>query len=263
MRVVTLASSSKGNCVLIYTDTTHILIDMGIKLDECEAKLNALGVSPSSIDAILNTHCHGDHTKGVGPFVRKYGTKIYVHLDGREALINKIGRVNQNDIISFNEMPFAVGEFTIKAFKLPHDAPCCVGYNLQAEGQKVSYATDLGHITPEIVNNLLGSALVVLESNHDEQMLIANPNYSFILKNRILGQNGHICNKVSAKVVLQLAVSGTRQVVLAHLSEENNTPELCYKTVCEYLADNGVLEGTHIKVDVAPAQKIGTVFKLK
>ncbi len=263
MKVVTLASSSKGNCVLVSTASTNILIDMGIPLDECEAKLDALGVGAQNINAILNTHCHGDHTKGMGAFMRKYNTNVYVHVDGRQALLRKLSRVNQNKVVSITEMPFDIGDITIEAFKVPHDAPCCVGYNLVGEGSKVSYATDLGHIDDQIVGHLVGSALVVLEANHDRGMLIANPNYPAVLKQRILGPNGHLSNEVSAQVIARLALTGTRQIVLAHLSEENNTPTLCYNNICSALAKQGIIEGTHIRIDVAPARNIGTVFKLR
>ncbi len=263
MRVVTLASSSKGNCSLIYTANTKILIDMGIKLDECEMKLQALGINPKDIDVILNTHAHGDHTKGMGAFARKYGTKLYVHVDGRDSLIAKIGKTSTKYVNTFTELPFNVGEFIVTAFKLPHDVPCCVGYSVVCGDNKVSYATDLGDVTPDIVDNLMGSKLVILESNHDEKMLIANPEYPFILKNRILSKNGHLCNEVSAQVVLQLALTGTKQVVLAHLSEENNTPNIAYNCVAKHLEKHGLIEGTHIRVDVAPASKIGTLFHLK
>ncbi len=263
MRVVTLASSSKGNCILVYTENTKVLVDIGICLDELEKKLNILKINPAEISGILNTHEHIDHCKGIGAFMRKYGTPLYCHIDGVEGLAKKLGKVSGSQVIAFNDMPFEVGEFAVKAFKLPHDASSCVGYTIACGAKKISIATDLGHITPSIVDNLVDSRLVVLEANHDEQMLLANPKYSYVLKNRILGKNGHLSNNLSARVVERCALSGVKQIVLAHLSEENNTPELCYNTICTYLESVGIIEGVNIKIDISPAHDIGMVFYLK
>ena len=262
MRVVTLASSSKGNSVLVWTDSTKILIDLGITCSEVELKLKALDIDPKSINAILNTHMHSDHTKGIATFARKYGTSVYVHIDGLDGLLTKLSKVNQKQIISFDEKPFAIGDMMVESFKLPHDVPCCVGYTISQGNNRVSYATDLGHITDEIISHLAGSKLVILESNHDKAMLVANPNYPAVLKSRILSPNGHLCNDDTAVAVANLARCGVKQVVLAHLSEENNTPEIAYRTIVNYLSKQGIIEGTHIMIDVADPYKIGTKFNL-
>ncbi len=263
MRVVTLASSSKGNCILVYTENTKILVDIGICLEDVEKKLNILHVNPAEINAILNTHEHIDHCKGIGAFMRKYSTPLYCHIDGVEALMKKVGKVDGRKVIAFQNLPFEVGEFKINAFKLPHDAASCVRFTIAQENKKISIATDFGHVTPGIVDNLLDSRLVVLEANHDEQMLLKNPKYSYMLKNRILGKNGHLSNNLSARVIEKCALHNVKQIVLAHLSEENNTPELCYNTVCTYLDSVGIIEGTNIKIDISPAHDIGVVFLLK
>ena len=263
MRVATLASSSKGNCTVVWTDDAKILIDLGITCSECELKLKALGIQPDEIDVILNTHIHSDHTKGIATFARKYHTRVYVHIDGVQALMTKLNKVNKEQIYSFDDRPFVIKDITVSSFKLPHDVPCCVGYSLVCGDNKVSYATDLGHMTDAILENLAGSKLVILESNHDIPTLIANPNYSSILKSRILSDNGHLCNDECAKAVAKLALTGTKQVVLAHLSEENNTPKLAYSTITNYLNSHGITEGVNIKIDVADPYKIGTIFNLK
>ena len=263
MRFCTLASSSKGNISIVYTDNTKILIDAGISLAEIELKLSALNIPLSTLDGIIITHEHGDHTKSVGALNRKYGTNIYCHLDAYPTLIHKLGKLKPDSIFTFTEMPFAVGDLTIEAFKLPHDVPCCCGFNVYHNAKKISFATDLGHITEEVIAKLYDSRLVLLESNHDEKMLMANPKYSLALKQRIRGDNGHLSNIVCAKVVSRLAVNNVRQVVLAHLSEENNTPELCYKTVSEYLTSVGVEPEVNIKIFVASPYKIGPIFHIK
>jgi len=263
MKACTLASSSKGNCVLVFNEDTKILIDIGITLSELETKLNILGINPNEITAILNTHEHIDHTKNIGAFMRKYGTPLYCHVDGYERLLTKLGKVNLSLITQFIDMPFEIGNMVIRAFKLPHDASSCVGYTIADGDKRISIATDLGHFDDEIVANLMGSRMVILESNHDEKMLLNNPKYSYILKQRILGKSGHLANKLTAQVVLKLVGTGTRQVLLAHLSEENNTPEMAYNTVCSFLYKYGIIEGQHIRIDVAPAHDISHVYSFK
>ena len=263
MKVVTLASSSKGNSTLIYTDKTKILIDAGLLLSEIELKLTALNILPGEINAILLTHEHSDHIKGIGPFMRKYHTPLYVHNLGMVSAIKKLGNINENLVIPFYDKPFMVGEFKITSFNLPHDAHHCVGYSIEKDDKKVSIATDFGHTNVDIVKNLYNSRLVILESNHDEKMLLQNQNYSSLLKSRILGKNGHLSNVVAAKLVCDLANNNVKQVLLAHLSEENNTPQLAYDTVKQYLQANEIEIGKNIMVDVASAHKISTIFHLK
>lgn len=263
IKVVTLSSSSKGNSVLIVGEKTNMLIDAGINLKTLIDKLKLLNVEPSSIKAILSTHEHSDHSKSVGSFMRKFPSLLYCHADGLEAMKQKIGNVSESRIVTFFDQEFSIGEFVIKCFKLPHDSASCVGFIITCAENKVAYATDMGFASEEVVNELKNCKLVILESNHDEKMLIANPNYSPQLKSRILSRHGHLSNMASAKVVCSLVGSKVKQVVLAHLSPENNTPELCYQTVCDYLETMGVTPGVHIKIDVAPKQTLGTVFILK
>lgn len=263
IKVVTLSSSSKGNCVLIIGEQTNMLIDAGINISNLIEKLKLLSVEPSSIKAILSTHEHSDHTKSIGGLMRKYGCMLYCHTDGRDAVVSKIGNVNQKQVVEFFNSEFNVGEFVIKPFKLPHDSVSCVGYKITCGHNSFAYATDLGFASDETIENLKNCKLVILESNHDEKMVINNLNYSDQLKRRILSRHGHLSNMASAKVVCVLAQHNVKQVVLAHLSEENNTPELCYQTVCEYLDAMGIMPGVNIKIDVAPAKTLGTVFVLK
>lgn len=263
IKVVTLSSSSKGNCVLIIGEQTNMLIDAGINLKTLIEKLKLLNVEPGSIKAILSTHEHSDHSKSVGGFMRKFGSFLYCHADGKHAMLEKIGNVDEKKIITFFDSEFSIGEFKIKSFKLPHDAASCVGFQITVGANKFAYATDLGFASEETVNHLKNCKLVILESNHDEKMVVNNVNYSPQLKSRILSRHGHLSNMSCAKVVCTLAENNVKQVVLAHLSPENNTPELCYNTVCEYLFAMGITPGVNIKIDVAPSQTLGTVFVLK
>lgn len=263
MKVCTLASSSKGNCVCIFDENTKILIDCGIPLIDLENKLRLLKIDPHDINGILITHEHSDHIKSVGTISRKYNIPIYSHVDGIEKLTAKIGHIKSNMLFCFNDVPFKVGEFIINPFKLPHDAISCLGFNIFFQDKKVSIATDLGYADDEIVSKLYDSRIVILEANHDEQRLLDNPHYSWFLKRRILSDKGHLSNKSSAEVISKLAHHNVKQILLAHLSEENNTPEICYQTICQSLKKNGVIVGENIQIDIASPYNISPVFVLK
>lgn len=263
MRICTLASSSSGNCILVYSKNTKLLVDIGINLEEVLMRLKALEIEPSEITAILLTHEHGDHTRSVGAFMRKFSTPLYVHKNTEQHALKRLGKIDAESVITFYDQPFQLGEFNIKSFSLPHDASYCVGFNIEKDDKKISIATDLGHTNDDIVKNLQGSRLVVLESNHDEKMLLNNDNYSAVLKSRILGPHGHLSNAMASVVVEQLAKSGVKHVMLAHLSKENNTPQVAFDTICNHLKSVGIEPNKNIYIDVAPADKISTVYHLK
>lgn len=265
MKVATLASSSRGNCTVVCGDNTKILIDAGICLKDIEARLKLVGVNPAEINAILVTHEHSDHIKGIGAFMRKYkNTYLVVCMASSTAVVNKIGNVNIKNVVGFEaNQQFKLGEFMVQSFSLPHDCASCVGYSITKDNKKISIATDFGHTTTEIVEKLYNSSLVILESNHDEAMLKSNPHYTAHLKRRILGSHGHISNNTAAQIVCELAQNNVPQVVLAHLSPENNTPELAYSTICNYLQQAGITPGEHIKIDVANRFAVGNVFEIK
>lgn len=262
MKICTLASSSKGNSILVFTDKTRILIDVGITYSELSAKLEKLGFSCADITAVVITHEHSDHIKGVGTLMRKNGTHVYVHANGYEALLKRVGKVKEEDVVQFFDQDFMIGDLVLTPFRLSHDASCCVGYSITDGRNKMTMATDLGVFTADLVQYFEGSKLVVLESNHDVEMLMHNEKYSFLLKNRILGKNGHLSNKTASQIVEKLAHMGVKQVVLAHLSEENNTPEICYNETYNYLASKGIQVGVHINIDIADPYKIGTLYNL-
>ena len=175
-------------------------------------------------------------------------------------------RMLQNLLIDGTEFPTLdndeIGEFVVQSFFVSHDVHC-VGFNIYENKNKVSIVTDLGYTTKEVVERLYDSRLVILEANHDEKMLIASTKYPAMLKNRILSNKGHLSNLNSAKVVVSLAQHNVKQILFAHLSEETNTPELCYKTVCEYLITKGVTPNIHIKLDIAKPYGVGPIYVIK
>lgn len=262
MKIVNLGSGSKGNCTLVCTDNTVILIDAGLTIAEIETKLTALGIDANNINGILISHEHVDHIKSVGKLSQKYRIPVYAHLDEWDCLISKDKNILPQFRNAFTDKDFYIGDMTISSFKLSHDANVCVGYSIYSEGAKFSIATDLGTCPKNIIEKLKGSNVVLLEANHDENLLLNNPKYPIVLKKRILSNKGHLSNNACAQVISQL-VGGTTQVILGHLSEENNSPSLAYNTIKAFLAQKGIIEGKNIFIDVAYQHHISNIFEIK
>ena len=262
MKIINLGSGSKGNCTLVTSNNTIILIDAGLSVAEIETKLDYLKVDPANIDGILVTHEHIDHVKSVGKLSKKYEIPVYLHILEKDCLLSKDKDLLPYLVKVFDDNDFYVGDFTICSFKLSHDANLCLGYSIYSDGAKFSIATDLGYCPKQIVEKLKGSNVVLLEANHDENLLANNPKYPIILKRRILSNKGHLSNIASAEVISQL-VGGTSQVILGHLSEENNNPNLAYNTIKKYLAQKGIEEGKHIFIDVAYQHQLSNIFEIK
>ena len=260
MRFCSLASSSKGNCHIVYSDNEILLVDMGITLKDLEEKFNRLKLNMQNIIGIVVSHEHGDHTKGILSLVRKYNIPVYCHQDAADRIVEKC-KISSLCIVRFKEMKFSVGDFVVEPFKVSHDV-CCVGFNIYDKSNKISIVTDLGYTTNEIVEKLFDSRLVVLEANQDEQMVISG-SYHPALKQRVLSKVGHLSNINSARVIAELAQRGVRQVLLAHLSEENNSPTVCYSTICNYLESVGVVPNVNIKIDIAKPFGVGPIFRLE
>ena len=262
MKSCILASGSKGNCLYIASQSTKLLVDCGLSLSDIVSRLNQIGVVPNEINGILITHEHSDHCKGVGMLANKYNIPVYFYFDNFEKLNNACKNVKENLQRFFYLQNFYVGDIKVTPFELPHDSNKNLGYSFEHNNKKISIATDLGFVSIDTFNHLKYSTICYLESNHDEEKLMKNDKYTAVLKRRILSQVGHLSNKDCAKTIVNLALTGTRQVVLCHLSEENNTPMLAYSTVKQVLLENDIIEGTHIAVDVAMQHTVGTLFTL-
>ena len=262
MKIVNLGSGSKGNATLVKTDKTTILIDAGLSLKDIEDRLNILEINPNSIDAILVTHEHFDHIKSIGKLSKKYNIAIYAHKDEWDCLKLKDKSIDPIYENQFSDDDFYIGDMTISSFKLSHDANMCLGYSIYAGGAKFSIATDLGICPNNVIEKLKDSNIVLLEANHDENLLLNNPKYPYVLKKRILSSKGHLSNLASAEVISRL-VGGTNQIILGHLSEENNSPTLAYSTIKTAILNKGIVEGKHIFIDVAYQDKISNIFDIK
>ncbi len=259
IKFYSLASGSSGNCSVISNGNTSILIDCGINGKTCENRLADIKINPESIDAILVTHEHTDHISGIGVMSRRYNIPIYANEKTWQGIFNSkfnIGKISQENIKNIkSDIEFEIGTMGICAFNTPHDSAESVGYNIFVESDKYSVATDMGRVDKGVVARLLGSKSVLLESNHDVDML-KNGIYPYWLKQRILGEFGHLSNESCAKIAVCLAKNGTKNIVLGHLSSENNSPNKAYSTVEGVLKENSAIVGGDISLAVADRYEI-------
>lgn len=259
IKVCNFSSGSDGNCTYVQVDGTHLLIDAGISASSIVANLGKINVLPTQINGILITHDHCDHTKGLNVFAGKYNIPIYAHASLWKNLDKTLSRVLSTYKHIFYDQPFNVENAYITSHELSHDATNTRGFTVGDKKNSFAIITDLGTWDDNLIDFAKNSALVYIESNHDEQMLRENQNYSFYLKSRILSSKGHLSNNQCAQVIEKLAYYKSKQFVLSHLSKENNTPDLAYETVCAYLASKNIIEGKHVKIDVASTE-IGNMF---
>lgn len=245
-----LYSGSSGNCLLIQTSDTKILIDAGESAKKISTALSSMDIDPTQIDAILVTHEHSDHVRGLGTFSKKYDIPVFANSKTWDAMPEQSSKISENNMKKFTiEENFEIGDLKIHPFKIPHDAANPCGFNIFYNDTKISIATDLGHITSNIAHKLEDSKFILLESNYDPEILKCSA-YPYLLKRRIAGPNGHLPNSDAGKIVSFLMNSGLESVMLGHLSRENNFPELAYKTVVDTLIDDK-LDCSKIKIDVA------------
>lgn len=260
MRVCNLASGSKGNCTYIESDNARLLIDMGVSAKYVVDNLAELNVAPESIDAILITHEHSDHIKGVTNFAKKYGIQILCAEVLKEVLINQL--IGCGNLIKAYSNEFEIGDLRIVPFPLSHDSVACFGYKIIDGDASVCLATDLGYCPDTVFKAIKSSTVVFLEANYDPEMLFACK-YPPFLKKRIMSNSGHLSNRDCALVAEKLAYSGTRQIVLSHISENSNTQFLAYTTVKNYLESKGIVIGQNIRLDVAHQNTRGTIYKIR
>jgi len=228
-----IASGSSGNCIYAGTDTTHILIDTGISGKRTEEGLAGLDLSLHDIDGIFITHEHADHIQGLGVISRKYQIPIYC-TEGTKRGVLADRRVGDIDEALFQvvraDRKYSVKDMTVTPIHISHDAAEPVAYKISHGRQKGAVVTDLGAYNDYIVENLKEMDILFLEANHDVNMLQVG-SYPYPLKQRILGERGHLSNEASGKLLCRILHDNVKAVVLSHLSKENNLPELAYETV--------------------------------
>ena len=226
----TIASGSEGNCLLVSAGTTHILLDAGISCRRISSALSELDLSLNSIDAVLITHEHSDHIGGLTTLVRRRALPVYTGAATARQLRYRIAGIEPQLRPVGPGEPFSVGDLTVTAFPTSHDVAGGLDFRFDHEGAGAGVLTDTGTVTEEACRILDGVDLLILESNHDVDRLLSGP-YPFPLKRRILSDFGHLSNADAAAFAAELAGKGTRRFVLAHLSRENNTPQLALEAV--------------------------------
>lgn len=254
-----LYSGSTGNSLFIQSKNTNILIDSGVSAKKVCSALSSCNSDIENIDAILVTHEHIDHVQSLGTLSKKYNIPVYATKKTWESMPKQLDKMSTNNIKYFNANEnFEIGDLQIHPFSTPHDAADSCGFNILNNNSKISIATDIGHMTKEILNKLEGSTFIMLESNYDPEILKCC-SYPYRLKTRIAGPNGHLPNEEAGKTISYLLNAGLTEVLLGHLSKENNFPELAYKTVVDELIRNNFDENK-IKISVAnrdcPSKKI-------
>ena len=259
----TLASSSTGNAALVSCGDTHILLDAGISAKQITAGLNALGTAPHQLSAILLTHEHSDHVSGLRVLSKKAGVPIYA----TSATCQEWYRRNQCDPVreQMREQEagtgMQIGSLWVESFPTPHDAADSVGYSIAGDGVRMVLCTDLGHVTEEVRRAVEGCDLLVCEANHDEDWVRSGP-YPYYLKRRILGDCGHLSNEAGAELAAFAVETGAKQVILAHLSQTNNTPVRAYKAAALRLMAMGCDPERDIAQSTAPASRLGPTVSL-
>lgn len=264
MRIVSLSSGSNGNCIYVGDDNTHVLIDAGVSAKIIENGLHDLDLSLNDIDAILVTHEHSDHIKGLGVLERKRFIPIYASPGTIEGIFynQSLGKFDKSCLHSFENDEFIINSLSFTTHKISHDAkePLCFSFT---DGKKKgAVVTDLGKYDETLISELEGLNFILAEANHDIRMLETGP-YAYSLKRRILSDRGHLCNENCGRFVASLLNDSFESIMIGHLSEVNNLPELAYESVkneitmapCKY-------EGLDFPIYVAKRNEISNIIDL-
>ena len=261
LTVTTLASGSSGNAALVSCGSTHILLDAGISARRITTGMQAAGVDPDKLTAIFVTHEHQDHISGL----QVLSKKLRVPIVATDPTCGQIAEKAPNtvDLLRSQRAGSAlqVGSLCVQSFATPHDAAGSVGYSVAGDGCRMVVCTDLGHVTPEVERAVKDCDLLLCEANHDVEWVQSGP-YPYYLKQRILGELGHLSNEAGGQLAAWAVERGTRTVVLAHLSSENNTPRHAYEAVSREMRACGIDPERDVSLSVAPRKESGPTFRL-
>ncbi len=235
MKISVLASGSKGNSSYIETKDAKILVDIGMPTLYIEKKLNKLNVNPEEIDAIVLTHTHVDHINGLKVFTKKYNTKVYL----TEKMLIDIKNIFDIQNYELIEGNFNIKDIKVEVIKTSHDAPDSNGYIFNSKEKSICYITDTGYINRKYKEKLTNKDIYVIESNHDIKMLMEGK-YPYHLKQRIYGDCGHLSNEMTSKYLTEYIGENTKEIILIHLSHENNTEEKALETLKSKLKENNI-----------------------
>lgn len=246
MILQTICSGSKGNCSIVLCDDTNLIIDMGISYLTLKKSLEENSLSFENFSGILITHCHKDHTKGLSSLIKNTNLEAYIPEGMYESLKEYIPYAKCH----FIDDIFNINDINIELIHTSHDAPSSVGYIIEYKNRSLVYVTDTGYINRKYLAKMVGKDAYMIESNHDEVMLMDGP-YPRFLKERVISDKGHLSNKTTAKYLKKIIGTNTKNIILAHLSETNNTEELAIQA----LKDEGVYDLS--KVIIAKQHEIG------
>lgn len=238
---ISLYSGSTGNCLLVQSDESNILIDAGVSQKKIMTALASFDLSLENIDAIVITHEHSDHIASVGSISKKYDIPVYCNIETLNAMPTQKEKMPDDNICLFRpNKKFKIKDLEIHGFQIPHDAANPCGFNIYHDSKKITIATDIGHMDNTLLSHLKNSSFILLEANYDPDILKYG-RYPYSLKQRILGPTGHLSNETSAKTITELASKyDLKSAMLGHLSKENNFPELAFKTVSDELIRNNI-----------------------
>lgn len=245
-----LFSGSSGNSIFVSGDKGKILVDAGVAGKNIEKELLDIEQNPNEIDAIFVTHEHSDHIKGIGVMSRRYNIPIYANELTWNAMEGKIGKIKEQNIKIINEKYIEIKDVIVENFKISHDAADPLGYAFHTKKGSAAIATDLGHFSSEVKDVIKDADILLLESNHDIEMLKFGP-YPYVLKRRILSDVGHLSNDACGKALIEMMNDRRKQVYLGHLSKTNNYPQLAYETVLSLLRENNINVGKDIEITMA------------
>ncbi len=260
LQISILASGSSGNSILIKTDQHKILIDAGLSGKGISGLLGQVGVSGEEIDAILITHEHVDHIRGAGILSRRYDIPIFATEGTWNAAQTKFGKLKEENC-QIVKKAFSLGMVDIEPFSIPHDAAEPVGYVISVGKEQIGIATDMGYVTEEVLYALKGVKHVILESNHDLEMLKYG-RYPWSLKKRVMSEVGHLSNDDTGDCVVKLAEHCSPCIYLAHLSKENNFPDLAYLTVKNTVEENGLVLNKDVRLELTFRDRPTELFKI-
>ena len=264
LEYISIGSGSSGNCHCVGYKNTRILVDAGLSGKRITDNLKNIDIDINNIKAIFITHEHSDHIKGAGILSRKYDIPIFANVKTWCAMKDKLGDIKDSNMKVFeNDKTYALDDLIIRPFSTSHDSADSVGYNFydKDKKEKLSIATDIGCITENLKKHLFKSKLVVLESNYDPNMLMMG-SYPYALKKRVMSEVGHLSNEEAAKFCVELVNQGTKSILLAHLSKENNFPELAYETSKGILMQNNIIVGQDVKLDVLMRDEASDIYRL-
>lgn len=259
MEVRTLASGSSGNCILISGGGEYLLVDAGISCRRIAAALSEDGLTPDDLSGILITHEHRDHTNGLLTLTKYHHLPIYTSSGTADALCRSVPGASEVVHILDGGQSFDLGAFTVETFPTSHDAAEPMGFALTCGGRKAAVVTDLGYVSDDVLDGVLGCHLLLCEANHDVDWLRSGP-YPYYLKQRILGDKGHLSNEAGAELALKCVEQGAKTVILAHLSAQNNTPTRALSVVGSALRSAGFDPEGEVALSAAPRSRPSQVF---